>query len=274
MRRFLIAILCLAIMLCSFPAYALESEGEINGCHWTFEKGVLTFDGTGVIPLVLYPNASWEEQQKFYKSVKQIVIGSEISGLESWDAFTQYQSVTRIVFGVDYLDGIFTMADKIKEVVYTSEHPYVLGWNFCFSRLDKIVFENPDAGYVQEDNFLFNQDKSELFYYLGSKSENVKIPEGVKIIRSGAFACSKIKSVEFPSTLEIIECDAFIRCNNLKKVVIPASCKAIGHGALLSCDKLQKIEFLGNEINLVALYGNVEDLDTIPQGDNFAGNRS
>lgn len=251
-------------------AYAIDNEGTFGDCTWKFEKGVLTFDGTGLMPLQLHPYDRYEDQEKFQKSVKTIVIGENISGIESWEFFSWYPSLTKVVIGIDYINSYCT-ATKIKEVVYTSKNPFVMGWNFCSSRLEKITFEDPDVDYIQERNILYNRDKTELFYYLGSKSENVIVPEGVKIIRSGAFAQSKIKSISLPSTLEKIEKDAFNTCKNLKEITIPASCKEIGTGAFCGCINLQKVEFLGDTIKLYTTTGKGEHIEPDEQGAQFLG---
>ena len=271
------ALLCaLIFFILSFccSAYAMDNEGEFNGCIWKLDKDVLTFSGTVVIPVQLDPYESWEVQERFYKKVKEIKVGEGITGLGAWNAFDHYPSITKVIYDVDYFNGMFVMAEKIKEIVYTSSNPYVLAHNFCFSRLDKITFENQDVDYIREGNFLYNRDKTEIFYYFGSKSEKVIIPEGIKIIRSGAFANSKIKSIVFPDTLETIEYCAFIRCSNLTSVSIPASCKQIGPSAFSDCSKLKKIEFEGNQILLTAIYGKEEDVQLAELGNNFGYDKS
>lgn len=257
-KRICAVLLSLMFISFCFTAYAVENNGEINGCVWNFSKGVLTFEGSGVVPVQVHPYDSETVQKKFDKSVKQIVIGSDITGLERWDALYNYPSVTKVVINSRYFEGEFSPEQKIKDVIYTNDDPFLLAMNFCFCRLDKITFESQNADYVREGNFLFNRDKTELFYYFGSKSEKVVIPEGVRIIRTGAFAQSKIASVEFPSTLEKIERCAFIRCSGLKSITIPASCKSIGASAFAECRKLQDIKFLGDEISLISTYGKDE----------------
>ena len=44
-----------------------------------------------------------------------------------------------------------------------------------------------------------------------------RLPEGVKVISNNAFEnCQRLEKVEFPSTLERIESEAFLNCFNLK----------------------------------------------------------
>ena len=62
-----------------------------------------------------------------------------------------------------------------------------------------------------------------------------EIPEGVKIIATNAFVKSAIKEVKFPSSLELIESNAFRGCKELKKVVVPGNVKVIESGAFSDC---------------------------------------
>lgn len=79
-----------------------------------------------------------------------------------------------------------------------------------------------------------------LTEYIGNE-RNISIPENVKIIGADSFAWSGIESVFIPSSVEIIEENAFKRCRELRKITIENGCKAIGGGAFSSCCKLTDI---------------------------------
>lgn len=82
-----------------------------------------------------------------------------------------------------------------------------------------------------------------LINFIPDGSDTVIIPEGVKAIGPGAFKGTGIKSVEFPSSLELIGEEAFYGCNSLKEVSFPASLKKIGFGAFAWCKKLATVKF-------------------------------
>ena len=84
--------------------------------------------------------------------------------------------------------------------------------------------------------------------YRGTASDII-IPEGVHTIDSLAFLSHKkenIESIQFPSTLEIIEDWAFDQCDKLKRIVIPANVKEIGRGAFYSCEALEEVVIQGS----------------------------
>ena len=64
--------------------------------------------------------------------------------------------------------------------------------------------------------------------------KSVIIPEGVKIIKNGAFGLqTQLNYVSLPNSIERIEEGAFIRCPllNMKKLVLPKNLKFLGYGA-------------------------------------------
>ncbi len=73
-----------------------------------------------------------------------------------------------------------------------------------------------DKAFIYKTDVSGNKDTTTLLGYAGS-SKNIVIPEGVKVVGSGAFRGSKIDTLVLPSTLEIIENWAFAS-NNLKSV--------------------------------------------------------
>ena len=62
------------------------------------------------------------------------------------------------------------------------------------------------------------------------------IPEGVEVIGSNAFHNSRISELFLPSTLKVIESDAFSNCSFLSgSLDLPEGLRTIGHGAFYSC---------------------------------------
>ena len=81
------------------------------------------------------------------------------------------------------------------------------------------------------------------------KITSVVVPEGVTIIRAGAFGsrygwfggCEKLAQVTLPSTLQVIERGAFEAAKALKTIVIPEGVTKIGSGAFRSCSSLSSV---------------------------------
>lgn len=242
-KRFVFGILCFfACILLFSVSFALEDGGEYLGVEWSFKDGVLSLKGDGMLTAT---NQPWE---KYKKKTKEIIIGSSFPERDDWAVLDKYPVLNKVVICVDFFDGLFTATEKIKEVRYTSDNPVFVGHLFSNNRLEKIVFDNPDVDYVIDGNLLLNKNKTELYYYLGSKSENVVIPEGVEIIHSGAFSKSRIKSVQLPSTLKEIRYSAFSGCK-FTKITIPESCERIGDNAFGGNTSLREVVFLGDSID-------------------------
>jgi len=66
-------------------------------------------------------------------------------------------------------------------------------------------------------------------------------------IQTGEFAGNKeIKGVEIPSTVKIIDAEAFSLCTNLKKVVLPEGLLTMGENAFYGCKSLEHIIIPGS----------------------------
>jgi len=69
----------------------------------------------------------------------------------------------------------------------------------------------------------------------------VKVPDGVESIAPGAFAFSKIESIEIPESVISIGVGAFVDCYRLKSVSMADSVKVIEGGAFEQCIRLKNI---------------------------------
>lgn len=74
--------------------------------------------------------------------------------------------------------------------------------------------------------------------------ERIEIPNSVKTIGSGAFSYSKIKTIDLPNQLEVLECLDF--CQQLTTVKIPESTIRIGNSAFRECKLLKEIKIPQN----------------------------
>lgn len=75
--------------------------------------------------------------------------------------------------------------------------------------------------------------------------------EGVEVIGDHAFQyCSKITSIDFPSTLKLIERYAFNGCSGIDNITIPDGVEEIGEGAFWDCYKMKTLT-LGSGIKTI-----------------------
>lgn len=91
------------------------------------------------------------------------------------------------------------------------------------------------------DGVLFNSSKDNLIMWpWGRDDEHYDIPEGTTSISSNAFNATRLKTVTFPSSLRVIQEDAFIS-SMLTDLVIPEGVQFINF-AFPRCHALQSIE--------------------------------
>ena len=82
------------------------------------------------------------------------------------------------------------------------------------------------------------------------KLKNIEIPASVRVIEGYAFTECGIEQLELPPSVEEIGESAFQNCEKLKSLVIPASVRVIGDGAFFECHKLESIEILSSEVEI------------------------
>ena len=130
------------------------------------------------------------------------------------------------------------------------------------------VVDSANPNFVSVDGVVFSKDKKILYMYPNMKTTPVDydIPEGTETIGNSAFLHAKIQSVTIPSSLKVVNSQAFRECNNLatvtfdkgcqvsslpwwtfynctklKQLILPASLQVIGQQALENCTSLETI---------------------------------
>ena len=250
LKRFLVcAAVCAAVLALLLPSSLAEREGgTIDGVEWSFDGGVMTLRGDEVAVLTGLKRP-WDHCKP---DTRELVIGSTFAEHRDWTGFAGFNALKKVTFEPDYCSACFSDSKALKEVRYTGAHPVFMGMAFIACRLDSIVFDSADTEYVFDGNFLTNKAGTEIYYYLGSKKTgDLVIPEGVEVIREGAFAQCSIRSVSLPSTLRVIEGFAFFGVKQMQEITIPASCREIGVSAFAD-STIRRLTFLGDSIDFSA----------------------
>ena len=104
----------------------------------------------------------------------------------------------------------------------------------------KAIYVDPQNGsFCEVDGILYSKDKKTLIRCPEAITGEVEIPDGVKLIRYGAFdGCKKITSVKFPNTVQEIEGSAFSGCSSITDFMLPDSLEVIGQYAFWNMDSL------------------------------------
>lgn len=113
------------------------------------------------------------------------------------------------------------------------------------------------------------------FYGCSKLTGELKIPDGIKEIKSSAFRQTGFTSVIFPKNLEVIETMAFQESALQSDIVIPEGVKKIGGFAFADCKKMQNyiiiLPYSVTSIDDYAFWGtktvyNLSELDLKPYG--------
>lgn len=115
--------------------------------------------------------------------------------------------------------------------------------------LKNITVEDGNPNYIEDDNIIYNKDKSSLYLYLPSKGNtSFTIPESVTTIGDAAFfGASNLNSVTLSNNLEYIGTGAFDYCTLLSSISIPESVTFIGENAFSDCSVLSNVTFQNPE---------------------------
>lgn len=94
-------------------------------------------------------------------------------------------------------------------------------------KLSAISVSNENTIYsVDDNNILFNKDKTELVYYPAGKTAD---------------------EYEIPGSVLAVGANAFKDCTSLKKVIIPESVASIGESAFAGCNNIAEVVYAGSE---------------------------
>jgi hypothetical protein len=104
-----------------------------------------------------------------------------------------------------------------------------------------ITVDINNNSYSDIDGTLFNKAQTTLMHCPTSKSGNYTIPSSVSLIDVDAFfSCINLTTVTIPSSVKFIGASAFANCSGLTSVTIPSSVTSIGEDAF-ACRQLNSI---------------------------------
>lgn len=139
-------------------------------------------------------------------------------------------------------------------VTYMGEGVFMNNFKLTYAKLSYSI------DYVPDDTFLYCYDlatvSKPVVKTIGKNAfsncralEKFDFNEGLVSIGNSAFSSTGLKSLEFPSTLKVIESSAFGAIAALKSVYIPSTVETVGPAAFGMCAYLEKIE-IGDGVKL------------------------
>lgn len=233
MKRILCALLITLICSCLFAGAAALAENITSG-YYTYcilEDGtaeITAYDGrekTITVPAVLdgIP-VTGIAREAFYgnKSVEHLIVSEGVRTLEDFAFFwcpnmqtaVLPESLERVGFGV------FRTCEKLTSVTIPAGVREITGNPFVDTPKLNLTLAPGNPSFVLQNGILFQPEKNTLIYYpMTLKDEEYRIPEGIEVIGSGAFAY----------------------CDSLKLVYIPASVKDMGENPFCCINKKGRI---------------------------------
>ena len=239
-------IMCFAIIFMMFfsvvLAHAAETEGDFRGIHWKFEKGILSFTGSGVVD----GEGPWTA---YKRNAKTLSFSGE--DLHVYASFSGYKNVSTVILGKGVVyTGMYVFRDMGKKLKLAVEsNDYI--WDcesYDTATIAKIELGEGVDNYVIDDCFVLNKEKDRLLMFYGKKKDKLIIPETVKYLSKSVLAEKEMKELILPQGLEVIEDDALCYCPNLQKLTIPASVQKIGSFVFAGCKKLKELYFINTNV--------------------------
>ena len=190
------------------------------------------------------------------KSLTSITIPDSVTSIEdstfynctSLTSITIPDSVTSIGGSVFYNCASLTSITIPDSVISIGD----LAFLYCYS-LRSINVSSGNSNYLSDtDGVLYNKNKTELICFpAGNKRTDFLIPDGIMIIRKGAFLkCTSLTSITIPDSVTSIGYGAFEYCRGLTSITIPDSVTSIGNFAFYDCTNLTSITIQKSVTNI------------------------
>ena len=136
----------------------------------------------------------------------------------------------------------------------------------CYA-LSSFTVSDKNGAYSSLDGVLYNKQRTKLYCYPANKADIAfEMPDTVQYVEESAFyACKKLVSVTFPSSLIGVGKMSFYYCNSLTDIQLPDGVVSIGSRAFTNCTSLKTVRipktvttfgdgiFNGSE-NITAIY--------------------
>ena len=230
------------------PAPCIIASGTCgaqgDNLTWTLScDSVLTISGTGA--MADYSSSSNWPWYSYRESITSVVVEDGVTSIGSY-AFDYLVNVTSITLPNTVTQiGWYSVGHcyELTSITIPASVTYISG--YAFSYCEKLTAFNVDQNnlyYSSVDGVLFNKDQTQIIRYpIGKEGTHYTIPNTVVSIYEGAFASTKLESIDMPNGIIEIGEWAFSRCTGLTSMVIPDQVSYIGTYAFSYCRNLESV---------------------------------
>ncbi len=195
----------------------------------------------------------------------------ECSGLESvkWGKKSRCLVIDSYAFAYTYKLKNFTIPNKVyalgSNVLYNSGITQIVigagisdvgsGVFASCSKLSKISVDPKNQSYASYDGVLYSKNKSLLIIYPAAKSGIYKMAKQTKRIAGYAFSgATNLKKIEMNSGLTEIGQSAFENCENLQTPVLPSTLQIIENNAFSWCTSMKDKLVIPKNVRSIGWY--------------------
>ena len=250
----------------AFYSCSLLSSINLEKCTNLKSIGKYSFGYCTSLKNIQFPSLSTLDEYCFgYSGLVSVEIVNSITTLNQY-AFGYCRNLNHVTFQQSpkleaFPGSLFAMCDSLVEITipasisysgsmfencYSLQNVYIEGSPKTYNSYSGILYSHPDnttllyfpAGRTGSFRVPDQVTKVGNCAFMGSKLETITFPETLEIIDSWCFVNSWIGNFILPSSLERIESTAFQSCLNLTSIVLPDSLEYIGPNCFKYCKNL------------------------------------
>ena len=176
-------------------------------------------------------------------SVKTIDASAIVWNEEGFEEIILHEGVEEITAERGKNSFMFAKQSVLRKIYIPSTLKYLTtGIFFNCTDLESLVIAENNPYFKTVDVVIYTRDGKELVAVPDRSREDFSIAEGTEIIGEGCFwQFCRLRKIQIPSTVRIIESRAFDSCMSLKEISLPESLEEIGERTFDTCDRLKTI---------------------------------
>jgi hypothetical protein len=185
------------------------------------------------------------------QNLSSLTIGSGVTSIGE-DAFANCHSLKSITVPDSVISigqGAFRWCENLASITLGSGVLSIGSFVFDTYNLTTINVSSGNNTYSSDNGILYSKDKKTLFMYPKGRSGSFTIPNSVTSIEGYSFSISKITSVIIPSSVTVLNYNAFGTCLNLISVTFQGTISYFSSGAFLYTGDLYNKFYATDPIN-------------------------
>ncbi len=174
-----------------------------------------------------------------------IKIPNSVTVIDNY-AFRSMKGLKEVIIpdSVTFIGNQVFLKSGVKSLQIPASVTHIGYGNFCSmdGGLTTLEIDPANPVYEMRGNLVIDKQENAVVGHVDSDKGTVEIPDGIEIIKNGAFEYNKnVKEIIIPDSVKEIESDAFSWCRNLTSVRLPSGLETISSTLFTSCSNLKSI---------------------------------